>query len=60
MVVEKNTYFHLPTKGRVPGKQTHRISIAYLPGRLIFLEDFNINSNMSESKIPMNFSVENL
>lgn len=53
--MEKKAYFHPPTKGRVPGKQTDRISIVYLPGRLMFLEDFNIKSNMSESKIPMNF-----
>ena len=47
-------------ESKVPGKQTHRISIVYLPGKVIFLEDFTVKSNMSKSKIPMNFSVENL
>ena len=58
-VVQGETHCHPPTKGGVLGKQTHRISVVDLPGRLTLLEDFNIKSNISESKIPMNFSNEN-
>lgn len=39
-------------KSKVPGKKTHRMSIVYLPGKVILLKDFNIKSNISKSKIP--------
>lgn len=47
MGVEKDAYFHPPPhqEANFQGSKT-LISLEYFPGKLIFLEDSNINSNI--------------
>ena len=47
MGVEKDAYFHSPPpqEANFQGSKP-QISLAYFPGKLIFLEDSNINSNI--------------